>query len=387
MEFGFTGEQEKLRQEIRHFCETGTFGEPMDPKIDPTFSADCCRKVAERNWIGLALPKEYGGLGLDPITVRMAQSEIFYHMIPVGMLPYVTVAVLGTFLLKYGTEEQRREYLPKIARGELLCCYSFTEPDAGVDLSLIKTRATPDGDDYIINGQKVFSTAIGFAQYILVMTRTGPERMDLTIFLVDKKTPGISITRIPTMAGYEAEEVAYDGVRVPKKNIIGKLNRGLYQFLEIKPNYYWEKRPGEIQGRMRRVLELLIQYAKETEYNGQPLSKDPLVRQKLAQMAIEIEVVDLIGYHFSWMRVKGLDTTRQSSISKLAWNELYVKVGQLGMQILGNYGTLRTGSKYAPLKGMIESIYGASQLYHFIMDGVAIQRNFLAETLDLPVYV
>jgi alkylation response protein AidB-like acyl-CoA dehydrogenase len=219
------------------------------------------------------------------------------------------------------------------------------------------------------------------------MARTGPEPMDLTIFLVEKKTPGITITRIPTMAGYEAEEVVYDGVRVPAKNIIGKLNRGLYQFLEIKPDYYWEKRPGEIQGRMRRILELLVQYVKETEYNGKPLSKDPLVRQKLAQLAMEIEAIDLIGYRFSWMQEKGLDTTRQSSISKLGWNELYVKVGQIGMQILGQYGTLRTDSKYAPLKGMIESIYGASQLYHFIMDGVAIQRNFLARTLDLPVYV
>ena len=136
-----------------------------------------------------------------------------------------------------------------------------------------------------------------------------------------------------------------------------------------------------------RVLDLLVQYTKETEFEGQPLSKNPIIRQKLAQMAIEIELVELIGYHFSWMQLKGLDTTRQSSISKLAWNELYVKVGSLGMQILGNYGPLRAGSKYAPLKGMIELIYGASQLYHFIMDGVAIQRNFLAETLDLPVYV
>jgi len=385
MEFGFTEEQEELRQEVRDFCEKGKpWGEPLNPKLDPTYSPECCRKVAEKGWIGLSLAKEYGGLGLDPITTRMAQAEMNYHMIPVGYIPYVTLSVLGTLLLKYGTEQQRREYLPKIIKGELLCAYSFTEPDAGVDLTLIKTSAVPDGDYYVINGNKLFATAVGVSQYLLVMARTGPKPKDLSLFLLDLKTPGITVNRIPTMAGYEAEEVFYDSVRVPKGNLVGELNRGFDQFEEIKHDYYWEKRPGELQGRLRGVLDALIQYAKETQYNGQPLSKNPLVRQKLAQMAIEIEVVDLIGYRFSWMQMKGLDTTRQSSLSKLGWNELYVKVASLGMQILGSYGTLRAGSKYAPLKGMIESIYGVSQLYHFIMDGVTIQRNLIAETLGLP---
>jgi hypothetical protein len=263
-----------------------------------------------------------------------------------------------------GTPEQKKEWLPKIAAGAQFAL-GYTEPNAGTDLASLGIRGVKDGSDYIINGSKMFSTGAHFARYHWLAVRTNPElpkHKGVSMIIGDLQAPGVTITQLTTIGGERTNEVFYDNVRVPQTNRIGPEGEG-WSIIRMAltaergdlGTFPWPK----------ILVNDLIQYAKETKRNGKPLSEDPLVRQTLAQLATDVNVLRLYNYRVGWMVDKGLDVSWASSMVKIFESELSQKIANQGMNVMGLYGQLEPGSKYAQLKGNFELAYRAMVVRSF----------------------
>jgi len=381
MEFGFSEEQERFRQEVRDFCESEPWGEIV-PIIDDNFSPSFYRKVADKGWLGLQFPERYGGKGKDAIWETIFSEEMGYCGAPIGPSIYgESVICFGDMIAKYGSEQLKEEYLPRIAKGEISLGQAITEPEAGSDEASVQTRAIRKGDYYIVNGQKMFWTYVHVENnHSLLMARTDPNALPekgISLFIVDNKTPGISYTPLVTMGGRRTNQVFLDDVKIPRQNLLGEENRGWHYFMQSKA-VYWHKGQAGPVGRMSRLFDTIIQYTKETESNGHSLSQNPLVRQKLAQMATEIRVRRLLIYRLAWMESKGLDALPIAAILKVINDEASLRFASNAMQILGLYGQLEGESKYAPLRGTVEGMYQAIVIMLFVDGGASVTRNFIA---------
>lgn len=394
MEFGFTEEQERFRQEVRDFIKTTPWGEIADPhQTAPNYSPSFYRKVVERGWIGLAFPKEYGGQGLDPIYQTIFYEEMAYSGAPMGILLHgISISQCG-YILNCGTERQKKDYLSKLARGEIPCVSQcITEPNAGSDYVSVNIRAVREGDDYIINGQKMFCS---FAHgpkggYLILLARTDPHaplEKGASFFILPIDMPGTTTRPLKTMGWLGTNEVFFDNVRAPKQNLLGEeagLNRGADCYR--KSQYCeWEKAPGLYVATLRRAFDALVQYVKETKSNGSFLSQEPSVRQKLAELATELEVLRLLGYKQVWAQGKGLDILKATAIQSIFKDRLMVKLPHIATQILGLYGQVHGESKHAVLKGMMGQMYRDTALYLFANCGELTRKNFIAShVLGLP---
>jgi hypothetical protein len=285
-----------------------------------------------------------------------------------------------------GTEEQKREHLPPIAQAERYWCTLYSEPGSGSDLASLQTSAELDGDDYVINGQKIWTSAGHIADWGWLAARTDPEapkHRGISLFLLDMKSPGVSVRPIINMAGgHEFNEVFFEDVRIPKANLVGEENRGWYT-LAVALDF--ERSGVGYSASARRVLETLVKYAKEATKNGKPLSKDPIVRRKLAERFIETDASRWLSYRVAWMQSQGMVPNAEASMSKLYGTELTQRVAATGMDILGMAGQLSQGSKWAPLQGYIQRSY-LSAVSSTIAAGTSeIQRDIIARRgLGLP---
>jgi alkylation response protein AidB-like acyl-CoA dehydrogenase len=377
MEFGFSKEQEKFRREVIEFCQA----ERGDP-------ASFGRKIAEKGWTGLSIPRDYGGQGLGAIYRVIFMEEIAYNRAPIVPYDYgVTMSLLGNICLKHGSEEQKREYLPQIARGEIFCGQGYSEPQAGNDLTLIQTRAVRQGDYYIINGQKMWIHDARTYKYTLLMARTDPDApptKGLSLFIIDNKMPGVTVTPQLAMSGQLTPQVFLDDVRVPATKLLGEENRGWDYYLENKP-FYWNKEQGAETGTMRRVLDDVVQYVRETRKDGRPLSQNPMVRQKLAGMATDLRAVRFLMYRMAWMENRGLDLFRIASIARVFHVEAWVRFINTTMQILGLGGQLQLREKHAPLRGIMEALYRQAALQLMQRAGPSYIKSTIAtHELGLP---
>ena len=398
MDFAFTKEQQRFREEVRSFCETEPYGE-LDAKIALDFSPEFYRKVAAKGWLGLAFPKEYGGQNYGKIEETIFHEEMASHRAPIALDVYGTTVVLGgAVLLKRGSEEQKRYYLPRIAKGEIWIGQGFTEADAGSDLLMLKTYAVREGDYYIINGTKMFQSwahralhlrQYGMSQHVLLLVRTdqsAPPDKSLSLFIFDVTTPlpGMSVIPFVTMDGRTTNEVLFENVRIPVESLIGEENQA-WDYVVESGAFYWERRPGGYIGLMGGLLKELIQYVKETKLDGQPLCQNALVRHKLAELAIRIEGLRLYTYRFSWTIDNGLDFIGPGALMKFHTDRLLTYFVNVAMQILGPYGQLKKGAKYAQLGGVIENMYRLFTLRSFASTGPSAMRNVIASTmLGLP---
>ncbi len=401
MDFAFTPEQEAFRQEIRQWIKENLppdwggdesyFGakDPLElSKKVHEFSKEIAKKLGEKGWLAAAWPKEYGGLGLTPIEQLIYKEEMVYHQVPGIDMGVGGITWIGPALMIFGTEEQKKEHLPPLARGERWWCTGYSEPEAGSDMANVHCRAVLHGDEYIINGQKLWTSGGDISEYWQWMiVRTGPEEpkhRGISILIVDMKTPGITIRPLINMAGvHDQNEVFYDDVHVPRRNLVGEENRGWYH---IMISLDFERTAGVVRASdVRRTVDELIKFAKEAKINGKPLAKDPLVRHKLAGLAVETEVGRMLAYRVVWMQTKGLIPNYEASMIKVYASELFQRVAHIGTQIMGLYGQLEIGSKWAPLKGAIEDAY-LSTVGRTIAAGTSeIQRNIIATRgLGLP---
>jgi alkylation response protein AidB-like acyl-CoA dehydrogenase len=379
-----TEEQKKFRKEVGEWLDKNISPELIKGTNELRVTAyipgqhEFAIKLGTKGWLVPEWPKEYGGAGLPAGYRSIVAEEISTRVLfGPGFLGGLTGGVGGPVIMEHGTPEQKKEWLPKIAAG-VQFALGYTEPNAGTDLAGLVLRATPDGDDYIVNGQKMFSTGAHFASYHWLLIRTNPERpkhKGLSILIADLHAPGVTITQMTTIAGERTNEVFYDNVRVPKKNRIGPEGEG---WTITRTALVAERGDLGTFPWPRILVNELIQYAKETKRNGKPLSEDPLVRQNLAQLATEVNILRLFNYRTSWMMEKGLDVSWAAPYSKVYESELSQRIANLGMNIMGQYGQLEPGSKYAQLKGNIELAYRAMVVRSFGGGSNAMLRSIMA---------
>ena len=389
MDFEFTEEEKKFKKEISEFLDREvTEGVIEESDIGLGFgphSWELMRKLGAKKWLAPSYPEEYGGLGLSKIYRYIVAEELDYRnaLVVIRGLGMVGVDMVGPVILRHGNERQKKELVSGIAQGEIDFALGYTEPNAGSDLSQIAMRAVRDGDDYIISGQKLFNTACHFAQYHWLATRTDPDapaHKGISMFVVDLKTPGISVSPLWEMSDMRTNEVFYDEVRVPKQCLVGEENRGWYYIVEAL-----DLERLLTVGALERTLKEIIEYTQNTPINGKLLSEDPLTRQRLADMAIEIRVARNLVRRVVWLQDKGTVPNVEAAILKAFVCEVYQRVVEKGLEILGLYGLLRKTSKYSVLEGMIERLFRASFVLTIGGGSSEIMRNIIAKRgLRLP---
>jgi alkylation response protein AidB-like acyl-CoA dehydrogenase len=383
MDFGFSKEEEAFRQELREFASKEVTPEVMEEAESGLgwgpHAWEFVRKLGSKGYLTPTWPKEYGGLGLPPIYRFIVHEELDYT----GALPpealVVGAGVAGPTIMLYGSDEQKREYLPRIAKGEIEFALGYTEPQAGSDLANLEIRADEKDDGFILNGQKVFNTRCHFAQYHWIAVRTdanGPKHRGISLMIVDLSSPGISLRPLWGVDGIRTNEVFYDNVLVPKKNLVGEKNRGFYYTVTAL-----EFERVLTVGGLKRTFETLVDYVKQVPH----LRANPVVRQKISQIAAEIEIGRIFSYRLAWLQTKRVVASYEASASKLFSSELSQRLASTGMEILGLRGLIQRGSSLAPVEGKIEYLCRETLLNTIAGGTSEVMRNIIATRgLELP---
>ncbi len=384
MDFGLTAAQQRLREEVRAFIAKESTPEVVEEAYwqhgwGPA-TREFYRKIGARGWLTPTWPKQYGGLESSHVEDLIIAEELAYNMVRVSM---VSTSMAGPTILRFGSDEQKQEWLPPIAQGKLAFALGYTEPQAGSDLAALDIRAVDDGDYFVMNGMKTFNTACHYADYHWLGARTDPDapkHRGVSLFIVDMKSPGITVRPLWTMAGWQTNEVYYDNVRVPKKNLVGVRGRGFHQ-IAVALDF---ERMFPV-GLAARLLDELIHHTKEAQSRGKALATDPIVRHQLAEMASEIEVCRLFALRIAWILDQGRVPNYESAMAKVFLTETLNRLTHAGMKILGPFGQLQRGSKWAPIDGNVE-YHHRWQVVETIYAGTSeIMRNSIAQRgLSLP---
>jgi alkylation response protein AidB-like acyl-CoA dehydrogenase len=389
LEFQFSPEDQAFRQELLEFLRqeySPVWNEADHGSNNASWelAREMRRKLAHRGWLTMHWPEEYGGQAASPVRSAIFNEEMSYHRAP-GRDNF-GVRMMGATLMIHGSDEQKRVHLPPVARGEVQWCQGYSEPESGSDLASLSTRAVRDGDDFVINGSKIWTSMAHRADWIMLLARTdldAPKHRGISFFLVDLQTPGIEIRPIINMADrHEFNQVIFDNVRVPAQNIVGEENRGWYVAVTLLD---FERSGIDYSASARRLLDDTRAYATETRRNGQPLMALPWIRNALADRHIECEVARLIAYNVAYMQSRGLVPNKEASISKVFGSETVQRTARTCMDILGTYGILGRGDKWAPLTGRIQEHWMLSFSSTIAAGTSEIQRNVIASRgLGLP---
>ena len=387
MDFKFTEEEEVFRKEVREFLrkEWTLTDYDLDKPEDWEAAREFEKKLGVKGWLCMGWPKEYGGLGASHMRQLVLAEEMAYVHAPI--VDGQGVHMVGPCLMLHGTDEQKKRFLPPIARSEVVWAQGFSEPNAGSDLASLQTRAVVDGDDYVVNGQKTWCTRADRGEWIHLMVRTdpnAPKHRGISYLLVDMRSSGVSINPMIQMTGRaDFFEVFFDNVRVPRSNLVGQENQGW--FVALTTLAFERSAIGAIVSQARHVLEDLVRFAKETKRNGQPLIEDPRIGRKLAQLSIETEIAQLLSHRVVWMASQGQVPNYEASVAKTFTTELQQRIANLGMHLLGLYGQLAEGSKWAALRGRIGYEYLWTVGVTIYAGSNEIQRNIVATRgLGLP---
>ncbi len=354
MDFRFSKKEEELRRRVRQFLAEEGLGDDAPRPIPPSYmpGLEFERKAGAAGWLALSWPAEYGGAGRPTMEQAVVDEELAYHGIPGAAS--IGRTIVAPAIMAFGSEEQKREFLPKLARGEISFCLGYSEPESGSDLVSLSTRAVVDGDDYVINGRKVWTSGADLSDYCWLIASTdaqAPKHRSLSLFIVPMKSPGVEVRPLTNMLGVDwFTEVTFDDVRVPRTALVGQENRGWYQVASALEMERLALYPAREQ---YRVFEALVRYARETRHGQRRLGDDARVRQQLAQLAIEFEVARLLSYRAVSLRSRGHELTYEASMVKLFNTELTQRLYSVAMEMLGPYGGLLPGSERALLAGVI----------------------------------
>jgi alkylation response protein AidB-like acyl-CoA dehydrogenase len=389
VDFRFSNEQQSFRGEVRGFLESELPADWVgaDNAIDEDafeFGRSFLKTLAPRRWIAPAWPQEYGGLGLGLWEQVVFNEEMAYKRAPV--LNTAAVGYLGPTIMMYGSDEQKRQHLPGITSGEVIWCQGYSEPGSGSDLASLQTRAVQDGDDFVINGQKIWTSQAHYADWIFLLARTDPEapkHRGISYFLVDMKSPGISVRPLISLANQHGfNEVFFDNVRVPRSGLLGELNRGWYM---ATTTLDFERSSVATSAGSRRTLEELTAYARETTSNGGVLLDRPAVRHALAELWVELNIARFLSYRVVSLQARGLVPNYEASIVKVFNSEYNQRLARSGIQMLGLHGQLQPDSPHARLRGRFERSYLTSVGSTIAAGTSEIQRNIIATRgLGLP---
>jgi alkylation response protein AidB-like acyl-CoA dehydrogenase len=391
MEFRFTSEEERFRSEIREFLrrelpadwgDVGALGEAGAEQWE--FLRSFQKKLAEKRWLTLGWPEEHGGLAASHMMQVIYNEEMTYFRAPTQL--GVGPDRVGPTIMLYGTEEQKRRHLPGITAGETVWCQGFSEPEAGSDLASLKTSAVADGDYFVINGQKIWTSLAHRADWCVLLARTdreAPKHKGISYLLLDMKTPGVEVRPLIDMLGRNTfNEVFFDNARIPRSCLVGELNRGWYV---AAATLDFERSGINRVVTGYRMHEELVEYAAQARADGGSLLDDMRVRHKLAELAIEFQAGRLLAYRVASMQEKGQIPNAEASMSKLYGTELQGRLAEAGMEILGLGGQIEPGSRGASLQGHVEQFYMLASALTVAAGTSEIMRNIIATRgLGLP---
>ncbi|MCZ6706798.1 MAG: acyl-CoA dehydrogenase family protein [Chloroflexi bacterium] len=333
------------------------------------------RKLAENGWLTMSWPEEHGGAARSFEDQYLFQEACNY----VGA-PTATVAVqqVGPTLMQFGTDEQKERFLPPIARGEVEFALGYTEPDAGTDLASLVLRSVRDGDDYLFNGIKRFTSAAHRAEFVWLAARTDPDapkHRGISMFLVPLDADGITIKPIWTLAGYRTNEVYFDDVRIPATALVGEENRGWYYAAHALD---FERVSIFTVSGVRAVVDSLSTWAGTTNDAGRRPADDKRIRRTLAGFRIEIQVLQMLSYRILGMLSRGDHPNYEASQVKIFSTELMQRVQNAGTKMLGLHGQLTSDDDRAPLQGRIEQGYRSAVMPTFGAGSNEVMRNIIA---------
>ncbi len=389
MDFTFTPDEEQFRAEMRQFL-AGALPEDWSRRafigdLDPDEHEELARRVtkalADRRWLAMPWAEEFGGLGASHMQQLIYNEETSYHRMPGG--GGQGVAWVGPAIQLYGNEEQQQTYLPRIATGEDVWCTLYSEPGAGTDLASLQTRAIRDGDEYVVNGVKIWASGAQRANLGWLAARTDPDapkHRGISTFVVPMDTPGIAVRPIATMAGdNNLNEVYFENVRIPARNLVGTENRGWYQAtttLDLERSGVGAYATG------KHDLELLVDAAKDEDSR---IKENPGARYEIADRWIELQVGFNVAYRIPYLQSQGMVPNHEASVSKLYGAEMTQRIAGTGMHLLGPAGQLAPGSPYAALGGAFSRHYLATVAATIAAGTSEIQRTIIAQRgLGMP---
>ena len=368
--------------------EDGLLGEGESDEVQ-AFSRWWHKKLYDAGYVGIAWPKEYGGRGATLMEQVIFNEEMARRRLPSGM-GGLGIGWAGPTIIAHGNEQQKQRFLQKILNGEEVWCQAFSEPGAGSDLAGAQTRAVEDGDDYIVNGQKVWTTGGMRADWAILLAKTEfdpkmPRHRTFSYFLMDMHSPGVTVRPLREITGFAAfGETFLDNVRIPKSLMLGERGSGWYISMGTLE---FERSNSSSAVQHLGTIRSLIELAQTMKRNGQPLSNDPITRQKIAQFYIEANVGKYIGLRALTRQLRGQTPGPESSVGSLLLMELAQRMQDFAMYLEGPYSQLVKGSKHAVSNGVWQRGFLSSR-GRTIMTGTSeIKRNVIAQrTLGLPRY-
>ena len=370
----FTEEQQALKRQLRQYFGDLVAAVEGSLTEEPTYTR-YIRQMGRDGWLGLGWPEEYGGMARGPIDQMIFVEESHWAGVP---LPLLTLNSVGPTIMALGTEEQKQQLLPGILRGEVHFSIGYTEPSAGTDLASLKTRAVRDGDEYVINGQKIFTSAIQYADYVWLAARTDPDapkHKGLSVFIVPIDTPGFRWTPLPTIAGDITSSTFYEDVRVPAANLVGEENQG-WKLITNQLNH--ERVAICPASGLLRSLTDVRRWAQEQRLgDGRVLSDHEWVQINLARAHAKIDVLKLFNWKVAWASDRGLNPA-DASATKVYGTELALEVYGLLLEVVGQAGYLVEGSPGAVLRGRLENQARGQTIFTFGGGTNEIQRDIVA---------
>ena len=389
MRVAYSDEQIALRDELRAYFDrllTPEVRKELGPRAGEHQGHEFRRVVRQMGldgWLGIGWPKEFGGQGRSFVEQYIFFDECRRADAPI---PLVTLNTVGPTLMKFGSEEQKANYLPKILGGEIFFAIGYTEPGAGTDLASLRTKAVRDGDSFVINGQKIFTTGAHDADYIWLAARTDPDapkHKGITIFIVPLDTPGVKCTPIETLDDGRTNAVYFEDVRIPASAIVAGENEG-WRLITNQLNH--ERVALGSSGKLEGMLEEVTDWARETAApDGRRVIDRPWVRLTLARVRARVEALKLLNWRLAWELTRDILNPADASAVKVYGSELFVEAYRSLMEVLGEAGTLKEGSPGAALQGKVELIYRWSYVVTFGGGVNEVQREIIATAgLGMP---
>jgi alkylation response protein AidB-like acyl-CoA dehydrogenase len=398
MDFRYTQQEEAFRAKLHAWLEQTSaevFGRGQAGSTSPLETGDdrrwqrlleYHRRLYEAGYVALHWPKEYGGGGATLMEQAIYQDEVLSYGLPLYGANQLAIDRIGPTLFFMGTPAQKERYLHKMLAGEEIWCQGYSEPNAGSDLAGLQTRAVLDGDSFVVNGQKVWTSLAHRADMQVLLVRTDPQapkHKGISYLLVDMKSPGITIRPLVQVTGEAGfNEVFYDNVQVPKENLVGEINQGWQVSIAT---LMYERVSGGTRHPVQRTITELLALSRHVHFGGVAAHQHPYVRQKLAQFAVEAECLRLSRYRSLTAQLKGRIPGPESSFGKLFATELNLRVAMFADELLGPYGTLEKGSLGAVESGRWMARTIAARGLTIAAGSSEIQHNIIGErVLKLP---
>jgi alkylation response protein AidB-like acyl-CoA dehydrogenase len=389
MELDFTPEQRKFRDELRvYFKDMMSDALVSELRSDgegggPLFRA-AMRQMGSDGLLGVGWPTEFGGQGRTPMDQFIFADEVQAAGFP---LPFLTLNTVGPTIMRYGTEEQKADILPRVLAGEIFFAIGYSEPGAGTDLASLKTAAHREGDEWVIKGQKMWTSLAGYSDYIWLAARTDPDvpkHRGLSMFLVPTTSEGYSRQKIMTLGGVTTNATFYDSVRVPGEALIGGENNG-WSLITGQLNH--ERISLTSVGPIRRNLTDVVEWARETKVDGAPVIEKSWVRHNLARVYAKVQVVRLMNWKQAWAAQEGQPHPAAASAVKVFGSELNIEAYRALMEITSARANIGAGDPGAILQGRIESAYRNCLILTFGGGTNEVQRDIIAMAgMGLPHY-